>query len=275
MFCTVERLAQIMNNLAPEDWAEPWDNVGLLLGNINSKVQRLMVVLDITPEVVEEAIKKEVDMIISHHPLIFNPMKRIVYDDVEGRLILYLVSNNIAVYCAHTNLDVANGGVDDSLAKALELKDVKNLIQEDPLQSKPGFGRWGKLETPLKILDFAYYVADILKSPRVEIIGMKNGKKDKLIKTVALCGGSGSSFLKNAQRVGADIFITGEIKYHDALMADWLGIDVMTVGHFYSEIPGVEELIKRLQKAVDSLQYKVEIFESKAQRSPYSRILID
>lgn len=275
MFCTVERLAQIMNNLAPEDWAEPWDNVGLLLGNINSKVQRLMVVLDITPEVVEEAIKKEVDMIISHHPLIFNPMKRIVYDDVEGRLILDLVSNNIAVYCAHTNLDVANGGVDDSLAKALELKDVKNLIQEDPLQSKPGFGRWGKLETPLKILDFAYYVADILKSPRVEIIGMKNGKKDKLIKTVALCGGSGSSFLKNAQRVGADIFITGEIKYHDALMADWLGIDVMTVGHFYSEISGVEELIKRLQKAVDSLQYKVEIFESKAQRSPYSRILID
>lgn len=275
MLCTVGRLAQIMNDFAPEEWAEPWDNVGLLLGNRNSKVQRLMVTLDVTPDVVQEAIEKEVDMIISHHPLIFSPMKRIVYSDIEGRLIMDLISNNIAVYCAHTNLDMANGGVDDSLAKALKLKNVKKLNQEDMLQSKPGFGRWGNLEIPMKLKDFVPFVAKALKSPRVEVIGMNEDKENKLIKTVALCAGSGSSFMKQAQRVGADIFVTGEIKYHDALTADWLDIDIVTVGHFYSEIPVLNELIKHLQKAVDSLQYKVEIFESEVERSPYSPIIID
>jgi len=275
MLCTVGRLAKIMNDFAPEEWAEPWDNVGLLLGNRNFEVQRLMVTLDITPDVVQEAIKKEVNMIISHHPLIFNPIKSIVYDDVEGRLITDLISNNISVYCAHTNLDMATGGVDDSLAKTLKLKDIKKLNQEDMIQSKPGFGRWGKLEEPMTLKDFAHYVSKVLKSPRVEIIGMEKDKENKLIETVALCAGSGSSFMKQAQRIGADVFITGEIKYHDALMADWLDIDIVTVGHFYSEVPVLKELIKHLQKAVDSLQYKVEIFESEAERSPYSRIVID
>ncbi|NLN41522.1 MAG: Nif3-like dinuclear metal center hexameric protein [Clostridiales bacterium] len=274
MFCTVGRLAQIMNDFAPEEWAEPWDNVGLLLGNRDSNVQRLMVTLDVTPDVVQEAIEKEVDMIISHHPLIFNPMKRIVYDNVEGRLIMELISNNIALYCAHTNLDMTIGGVDDSLAKALKLRDVRKLGQEDILQSKPGFGRWGKLEASMRLIDFAHYVSEVLNSPRIEIVGMKKGKENKLIKTVALCAGSGSSFMEQAQRIGADIFITGEIKYHDALMADWLDIDIMAVGHFYSEIPVLKELIKHLQKAVDSLQYKVEIYESEAQESPYTPIVI-
>ena len=118
-------------------------------------------------------------------------------------------------------------------------------------------------------------MSKVLKSPRVEIIGMEKDKENKLIETVALCAGSGSSFMKQAQRIGADVFITGEIKYHDALMADWLDIDIVTVGHFYSEVPVLKELIKHLQKAVDSLQYKVEIFESEAERSPYSRIVID
>ncbi len=274
MFCTVGRLAQIMNDFAPEEWAEPWDNVGLLLGNRDSNVQRLMVTLDVTPDVVQDAIEKEVDMIISHHPLIFNPMKRIVYDNVEGRLIMELISNNIALYCAHTNLDMTIGGVDDSLAKALKLRDVRKLGQEDILQSKPGFGRWGKLEASMRLIDFAHYVSEVLNSPRIEIVGMKKGKENKLIKTVALCAGSGSSFMEQAQRIGADIFITGEIKYHDALMADWLDIDIMAVGHFYSEIPVLKELIKHLQKAVDSLQYKVEIYESEAQESPYTPIVI-
>ena len=164
MFCTVGRLAQIMNDFAPEEWAEPWDNVGLLLGNRDSNVQRLMVTLDVTPDVVQEAIEKEVDMIISHHPLIFNPMKRIVYDNVEGRLIMELISNNIALYCAHTNLDMTIGGVDDSLAKALKLRDVRKLGQEDMLQSKPGFGRWGQTRTPMKLKDFALCSKSIKES---------------------------------------------------------------------------------------------------------------
>lgn len=96
MFCSVEKIAQLMENIAPVNWAEPWDNVGLLLGQRRDKVERLMVVLDISPAVVEEAVKKKVDMIIAHHPLIFSPLKRIVDNSIEGRLILPLVSHNIA-----------------------------------------------------------------------------------------------------------------------------------------------------------------------------------
>ena len=270
MVCTVGRIAQLMDDIAPERWAEGWDNVGLLLGNRKFQVQRLMVVLDLSPSVVEEAIKKRVDMIISHHPLIFSPLKRIVGDSIEGRLIMPLISNNIAVYCAHTNLDMAKGGVDDSLAQVLGLKDVRLLNSEDMDQlSKPGFGRWGRLDAPIPLKEFVQFVGKTLKVPSIDIIG----KDNKMIRTVALCAGSGSDFMRQAQKMGVDLFVTGEIKYHDALMADWLGIDLMAIGHFYSEIPVIKELIIRLQMIMDSLQYKVEIVESEMQRSPYSRII--
>lgn len=265
-----------MDEIAPEKWAEPWDNVGLLLGDGKSRVERLMVVLDISPSVVEEAIDKRVDMIIAHHPLIFNPLKRIVTDDLEGRIIIPLLSHNIAVYCAHTNLDMANGGVDDSLAKILGLKDVRQLNPvELPYPSKPGFGRWGKLDPPQTLGEFAKFVRETINSPNIEIIGLDKGEDNKPIETVALCAGSGSDFLVQAQKVGADLFITGEIKYHDALTACWLKITTMSVGHFYSEMPAIKELFGRLQMIVDSLQYKVEIFLSEMQSDPYSCIIID
>jgi len=273
--CRVGKIAELMDHIAPEEWAEPWDNVGLLLGDRQYEVKRLMAALDITPSVVEEAVKREVDMIITHHPIIFNPVKKIV-DEGEGKLILPLISNNIAVYCAHTNLDIAEGGVDDSLAKTLGLKQVKQLNPESLIsQSKPGFGRWGKLDPTMSLTEFADFVAKTLNTPRLDLVGVDKCKENQEITTVALCGGSGSDFMRKVKEVGADLFITGEIKYHDALMADLLGIRVMTVGHFYSERPIISQLISRLQKAVDSLQYKVEIFESQTQRSPYYRMIFD
>lgn len=270
--CTVKEIGEIMDEIAPQDWAEEWDNVGLLLGNNQSQVKKLMVVLDVSPQVVEEAIKRKVDMIIAHHPLIFSPIKRVIQDDIEGQLISTLIYHRIAVYCAHTNLDMAPGGIDDSLAKILGLKEVETLYpQEQGSSNKLSFGRWGILGSPIKAGEFAKFVKIKLKTPNLNFIGDR--KRD--IKTIALCSGSGSDFMKQAQKVGADLFITGEIKYHDALTAHWLGIDLLTVGHFYSEMPGIEELIGRLQKTLDSLQYKVDVLQSETQKSPFSEIIID
>ncbi len=276
MVCTVDKIAQIMDEIAPEIWAESWDNVGLLLGNRESEVSRLMVVLDISPSVVKEAINKEVDMIISHHPLIFSPLKAIRGDSVEGGLIIPLISNNIAVYCAHTNLDMARGGVDDTLAKVLGLKDVQllNPIHQSPMQ-KPGFGRWGKLDPPVTIEEFTRFVGKTLNVPTIDIISHGSDNFQKIINTVALCAGSGADFMMQAKKVKADLFVTGEIKYHDALNARWSGIDIMAIGHFYSEAPAMKELISRLQTVVDSLQYEVDILESETQASPYYRVKID
>ncbi|MGI5851093.1 MAG: Nif3-like dinuclear metal center hexameric protein [Clostridiales bacterium] len=276
MFCSVEKIAQLMENIAPVNWAEPWDNVGLLLGQRRDKVERLMVVLDISPAVVEEAVKKKVDMIIAHHPLIFSPLKRIVDNSIEGRLILPLVSHNIAVYCAHTNLDMAMGGVDDTLARLLGLGDINYLGTDDSTQSsKPGVGRWGVLESPIHLMDFIKRVGKVLKTTSLDLITDTVASDNQKIHTVALCAGSGADYMIHAHNIGADIFVTGEIKYHDALTAHWLGIDVLAAGHFYTELPIVKELINRLQKIMDSLQYKVEIIESELQKSPYSRIFIE
>ncbi|HHZ13652.1 MAG: Nif3-like dinuclear metal center hexameric protein [Caldicoprobacterales bacterium] len=276
MFCSVERVAQLMDDIAPIKWAEEWDNVGLLLGYRGAKVERLMVVLDISPAVVEEAVKKNVDMIIAHHPLIFSPLKRIVDDSLVGRLILPLASHNIAVYCAHTNLDMTMGGVDDTLARLLGLNKINYLNLDDAKQSsKPGVGRWGKLESPIPLMDFIKLVGKALNIPSLDVIKSTGTRDDKKIHTVALCAGSGADYMTHAKKIGADIFVTGEIKYHDALTAHWLGIDVLAAGHFYTELPIVKELISRLQMIMDSLQYKVEIIESEMQMSPYSRIFIE
>ncbi|NLJ41384.1 MAG: Nif3-like dinuclear metal center hexameric protein [Clostridiales bacterium] len=274
MLCTVGGIAKLMDDIAPEEWAEDWDNVGLLLGTRESIVSRLMVVLDISPSVVQEAIDKNVDMIISHHPLIFTPMDRILGDTIEGSLIISLISNNIAVYCSHTNLDMAQDGMDDTLAKCFGLKDVQRLNTGEDIVVKPGFGRWGRLVPETPLIEFANLAGQTLGLAKVDIIGKGRKNLDKTISTVALCAGSGSSFIEQAKQRDIDLFVTGEIKYHDALKAEWLDIDVMVVGHFYSEFPGINKLINRLQTIMHSLQYKIDIIGSDNQRSPYSRITL-
>jgi len=120
-------IADFIESFAPASLAEDWDNIGLLLGNANQEVNRILVCLDVTPGVVDEAVHRKADLIISHHPLIFKGLKRITRDDVKGEMVYRLISNNIGVYSAHTNLDAAEGGLNDHLAALLGLKDIKNL----------------------------------------------------------------------------------------------------------------------------------------------------
>ena len=261
MDCTVGKIVQIMNDIAPEAQAEEWDNVGLLLGKKEAPVRKLMTAVDISSDVVKEAIDKRVDMIISHHPLVFKPIYSLESSNTVAQLIYPLIKNDIAVYSAHTNLDKAVGGTDDCLAEALGLKDVCRIDDTPDLS----FGRIGVLDRPMDLIEFAELVRRQLKAQRIDIVG----EKRRAVKKIAVSGGSGAGLMKKALDAGADVLVTGEIKHHDAIEAELLGISLLAAGHFNTELPVMIKLIDRLQKALDSLQYNIDIISSESQDSPY------
>ena len=261
MDCTVERIVQIMNNIAPEHQAEEWDNVGLLLGQKDAPVRKIMTSVDITPNVIKEAIDKKVDIIISHHPLIFKPIYSLESDNTIAQLIYPLIQNDIAVYSAHTNLDKAVGGTDDCLADILELNNIRQLDDTEGLS----FGRIGSLEEHMDLISLAERVCKKLKAQRIDIVG----ERKRQVSKVAVSGGAGASIMKKALQAGAEVLITGEMKHHEAIEAELLGICVLAAGHFHTELPVMIKLIDRLQMTLDSLQYNIEIILSEAQSCPY------
>ena len=187
---TVKDVFIHLNKLADVKLAENWDNVGLLLGNNNNEVNKVLVCLDVTTDVVEEAIANDVNLIVSHHPLIFKPLKSLDFtSDFKSRIIRDLIKNDISVISFHTNLDSATLGLNDYLAKLLKLEDIQVLFEHN-LDKTAGLGRIGKLSSPLKYSDFITYLKDKFSLENVAaVIG-----DEKEISTVALLGGSGGVF---------------------------------------------------------------------------------
>jgi len=204
-----------MEKLAPPERAESWDNVGLLVGSSTAPVRRIMVTLDVTAEGIRDAERKQTDLIISHHPVLFRPVSAINDSTAEGSLLLQLLYSGIAVYSAHTNFDKAAGGTDDTLAELLGLQDVCPLTGSgngfDP--DRPGFGRIGKLSERQSLEHYLGKVRSALGAGKADYIG----NPEKEIHTVASCAGAGGDFIQQARQAGADLFITGEVKYHEAL----------------------------------------------------------
>lgn len=234
---------QAMERIAPRRLAEEWDNPGLLVGSPHDEVRKILVALDVREETVERAIEDGCDLIVAHHPLIFRALKALRTDDATGCKIARLIKADIAVFAAHTNLDSAAGGVNDVLAERLELHDVAPLV-EGVADSEPGLGRIGSLRAEFSLEDFAALVKEKLglSSMRVACAGRRK------ISRVALCGGSGAEFVGRAAAKGADAYVTGDVKYHDAERAIGLGIHVLDAGHFATEQPIVARLAERLKK---------------------------
>ena len=234
---------QAMERIAPRRLAEEWDNPGLLVGSPHDEVRKILVALDVREETVERAIEDGCDLIVAHHPLIFRALKALRTDDATGCKIARLIKADIAVFAAHTNLDSAAGGVNDVLAERLELHDVAPLV-EGAADSEPGLGRIGSLRAEFSLEDFAALVKEKLglSSMRVACAG------ERKISRVALCGGSGAEFVGRAAAKGADAYVTGDVKYHDAERAIGLGIHVLDAGHFATEQPIVARLAERLKK---------------------------
>ncbi|WP_182200556.1 Nif3-like dinuclear metal center hexameric protein [Paraliobacillus salinarum] len=337
----------IIERWAPKKLASDWDNVGLQIGTLQKEVKNVMVTLDVLECVVDEAIEKQVDLIIAHHPILFKGLKQINYDQAKGRTIQKLIKNDIAVYAAHTNLDIAVGGVNDMLAKKLGVRDTNVLVPSDHeglmklvayvpethveqvkialgdqgaghignyshctftqegtgsfvpregtdpyigslgkeekvkemkletiiyesekdffvkilLESHPyeepafdliplanhgkvnGLGRIGFLAHEVKLEDFCNQVKEKLDISNLRVIGNLNKKVSK----VAILGGSGEGFISKAKQLGADVYITGDLTFHEAQDAMEMGLAVIDPGHYVEKVM-IEGMITYLQE---------------------------
>lgn len=248
-----------INNLANEKIAEKWDNVGILIGDENQNINKILICLDVTSEVVNEAISKNVDLIIAHHPLIFKPIKKLNFENFKNKIIRYLIKSDISVIAAHTNLDSAKLGLNDYLAKLLKLEKVDVLFPND-LNSDEGLGRVGNLTEELSLLEFNKYIKEKLNLNFTKIV---TKDKNKIIKRVAILGGSGGSFIYNLPQT--DVYLTGDIGYHEAVDSLEMGISLIDIGHFAEKASK-----KLLRDYLINLEYNdLEIIVSEVEKEPF------
>lgn len=240
------KVKDIIGNLEkkyPKANAESWDNVGLIVGKLNQEVRKVQLSLDTTDKVIENAIKNSADLIITHHPMIFKPVKTITTMDNLGRKIIKLIENNKSLYAMHTNLDSSKDGLNDYILNLLEVENSK-VIDVNEFDNEVGIGRLYTLSKEMNIDEYATFVKNSLKIKNIRII---SENREKIIKKVALINGSGMSYWRKVKSLGADLFITGDIGYHDALDAKEAGINVFDIGHFESENCFVELLRKDIE----------------------------
>lgn len=228
----------------PRSNAEEWDNVGLLVGNNKKDVKKIQLSIDATEKAVDYAAQNNVDMIVTHHPLIFKPLKSIVMSELSGRKIIKLIENGLNLYSIHTNLDSSKDGLNDYILELLEVKKYK-IIDINANDETAGIGRMYTLEEKITILEYADFIKTKMKIKNVRVIS--NDLKSK-VKKIALINGSGMSYWRKVKSLGTDLFITGDIGYHDALDAKESGLHLIDIGHFESENCFSELLKKNLEE---------------------------
>lgn len=361
-----------MDEFAPRCLAEDWDNVGLLIGSPSQDIHKILTCLDVTEKIIDRAIAENYDMIISHHPFLFRAMKRIATDKPLGQMIQKILSHNIAIFAAHTNLDTTFGGVNDVLAQKLNLTDLKpltisyreeilklgvnvpvdyadkvreavgragagfignysdcsfqfkgegrftplegslpfvgqqnknevveeirietvfpakiknrvikammkahpyempayDIIPTQNVYNENGLGRIGRLVNPLTVTEFAEMVKQNLPGGTFRLVK----GNDKQVQKVALCSGAGVEFLDRAAMQGADTYVTGDVKYHEAQHAQELGINLIDAGHFGTEMPVVETIAAYLQNENDKNKWQIEITADKMAKDVFITI---
>jgi dinuclear metal center YbgI/SA1388 family protein len=359
----------ITNKIAPSHFAESWDNVGLQLGDPVRQVSRIMVALDPGAPAIGAAVQAGCQLLITHHPFIFTPLKKISTTDETGRLAIAALKNDLAIIALHTNYDIAEGGVNDLLAERLELQEtlplrvtggeeflklavfvphgfeeqllaalspsmaplgnyrdcsfqgegvgrftplqgaqpfvgrvgaphreresrVEFLIAKERLSgalaalrgahpyeepaydiypvlnrgAARGLGRIGAVAEATSAGEFAAHVKEKLGAPGVRLVG----EAGRRVRKVAICGGSGSSLLHEAARKGADLLVTGDVKYHEAREAEALGIAVLDAGHFATEHPMVAGLARTLRGVLEGKRFETEVVEYQEERDPFT-----
>lgn len=233
-----------VNEIAPFHTAMDFDNVGLLVGDPAQIVDSVIVSLDITSPVIEEARQAGAQLLISHHPVIFNPLKRLRPDDIPAQLIRH----GLTAICAHTNLDLAPCGVNIQLAASLSLQDCKPVATyKDSGLAEAVFGT---LPEPLEPKAFAQYVKE-----RLHCGGVKYTVGKGPVKTVGVSCGAGSGLMFDAADCGVDAFVTGESKHHEHLAAREMGVTMVDAGHFNTEDVVIGPLIAMLQKRFPEVRF--------------------
>jgi len=287
MTVTVNDIILLMETIAPPRLAEKWDNSGLQLGKRDWPVRRIMTALDPSPEVIAEATKQKADLLITHHPLFFSALKSIDLDTPIGGIIATALKEKLGIYAAHTNLDSVAGGLNDILAYRLDLRNITAL--EPPatngigspatiLSSEgekgfspslpQGLGRCGELAATTTLKDFASFVKVQLSLEHLTMIGNSELPVDR----VAVCSGSGSGLLDAFYASGAQVYVSGDLRYHDARTAEANNVGLIDIGHFASEHLMVAALASRLKTECVASGFPVVLKACEVEKNPFVTI---
>jgi dinuclear metal center YbgI/SA1388 family protein len=267
-------LLDLLQRKFPEEYAEDWDNTGFIIDVGKNKYERILVALELVPEVLREAIELGVDIVITHHPIVFKPIKKLSAQIVEDSMIIECIKNDISVFAIHTNCDNYEGGTNDYLSELIGIKEteallpLENICDTIPLanlQKKVGNGRVGRLNNPMTLKILLEKLKDILSAEALRYTGDEN----RIIDKVGLCSGSGSDLIREAYRRGVDCFLTGDIKYHDAQFARMNNMALVDIGHYESENIFKYALMEMLVEETETIMQTPDIMVSKEDINPF------
>jgi dinuclear metal center YbgI/SA1388 family protein len=238
---TVADLCKFLEAYAPVQLAEDWDNVGLLLGDMQMPFRRIMTCLTITPDTAREAIDRKADVIVTHHPLPFRPLKKITTSTIPGKLLWEIAGARIAIYSAHTAYDSAVRGINARLAAGIGLESIQPFTPSPTLGETLGTGRFGDIGA-VSLEEIVQRLKAYLKLKQLRGVG----RWDRPIGRVGIGCGSGGALLESAMAAGCDLFITGEMTFHHCLEAEARGISAILLGHYASERFAMESLAEEI-----------------------------
>ena len=251
---SVKEIRDAFDRMVPSYMKLDFDNVGMLVGFCDAQVHTALVSLDITDDVIEEACSVGAEMILSHHPLIFEPLKRVTDDDIKGRKVIRMLQSGISAICMHTNLDTADGGVNDCLMEALGAR-VTGLLS--PHGAHPdgrpyGISRVGELPAPVEFSEFL-----VRTKQRLHSGGLRYVDGGKPVRRIACCGGAGGGDMRRAAEAGCDTYVTADLKYDHFLDAKDLGLNLIDADHYCTENVVVPHLKKLLLSAFPEIDARI------------------
>ncbi len=269
MEATTADVIELINTLAPFDLAEEWDNCGLQAGHMSWPVRKVLVSLDVTVAVMAEAKKAGADLVLSHHPLMIKPVNCIDFSTMTGEAIAISSNDKISVVSAHTNLDKAVNGLNDFFADFIGVRETSPLCAAGSPDGEDrragGLGRTGQLADPVRLNHFAAEIKQKLAADHIRMIGDAQHR----VRKVAVCTGSGGALIPEFIASGADVFVTGDIKYHEAREIEASGRALIDVGHFASERIAVDFLSETLEAAASHKGFGIEFIKHKKERDPF------
>ncbi|MBO2453886.1 Nif3-like dinuclear metal center hexameric protein [Actinomadura barringtoniae] len=246
----LSHVIKVLEDTYPPSWAESWDAVGLVCGDPDQEIGRVLFAVDPVAAVVDEALEWSADLIVTHHPLLLRGVTSVAATTPKGRLIHRLITAGTALYTAHTNADVADPGVSDALARAVGLTgDLRPMVPaaDDPAR---GLGRIGELAEPMTFADFTARAAAGLPATAWGVRGA--GDPAREVRTVAVCGGAGDSLLDTARSAGVDVYLTADLRHHPASeFAEHDGPALVDAAHWATEWPWLADAETRLTQALD------------------------
>lgn len=265
MTLTVQNILDCLQDIAPFRLAEHWDNNGLLVGSKKHQVTSILVGLDPSIKLLEEAIARGCNTVITHHPAIFKPLPAIDLDTPTGYFIQIALANSINIIACHTNLDSAADGVSDALGRKLGVHQMTPILKNGLENENTGMGRFGKLDKPASGDGFLQNILTTLQLQNIQVAG----KIPDQIQNVAICGGSGSEFAPKTQAMGADIYITSEVKHSTARWAEETSFCIVDGTHYSTEQFAVSLLHDKLSETAQKYNWQLTIRKTETERHPF------